>query len=113
MKLSRISRLILLTGAAFVVVFPLAGQEKPKVALGHASIAQLETDLPGLMRESEIPGLTIATVSRGKLDWHGNFGVKNSKTGELVTDQTIFEAASLSKPVFAYAALKLVDQGKL
>jgi CubicO group peptidase (beta-lactamase class C family) len=113
MKLSRTSRLALLTGAAFGVIFPVAAQEKPKGAVGHASIAQLERDLPGLMSEAEIPGLTIATVSRGKLAWNGNFGVKNSKTGELVTDETIFEAASLSKPVFAYAVLKLVDQGKL
>ncbi len=113
MKLSRTSRHILLTGAAFVVLLPLAAQEKPQGPAGRASIARLERDLPGLMREAEIPGLAIATVSGGKLAWHGNFGVKNSKTGEPVTEETIFEAASLSKPVFTYAVLKLVDQGKL
>lgn len=43
---------------------------------------------------------------------HG-FGVKNAKIGLPVTAETVFEAASLSKPVFAYGVLKLIDQGKL
>jgi CubicO group peptidase (beta-lactamase class C family) len=43
---------------------------------------------------------------------HG-FGVKDIKTGEPVNTETVFEPASLSKPVFTYGVLKLVDQGKL
>lgn len=65
------------------------------------------------MHQADVPGLTIAVLRNGKPYWQHNFGVKNTKTNEPVTDDTIFEAASLSKPVFAYAVLKLVDQGKL
>jgi CubicO group peptidase (beta-lactamase class C family)/Tfp pilus assembly protein PilF len=75
-------------------------------------IARLEARLPRLMKEGEVPGLAIALVRDGELAWHRGFGVKNSKTKEPVDDATVFEAASLSKPVFAYAVLKLVDQGK-
>lgn len=76
-------------------------------------IAQLEQSIPVLMKEGEVPGLSIAIIRDGKVVWQQNFGVANSATKQIVTDNTIFEAASLSKPVFAYAVLKLVEKGKL
>ncbi len=57
--------------------------------------------------------MSIALIRNGKTAWLHGFGVKNKKTGEPVKADTVFEAASLSKPVFAYAVLKLADQGKL
>jgi CubicO group peptidase (beta-lactamase class C family) len=77
------------------------------------TIARLEAEVPRLMNEGTIPGLSMALIQNGNLVWHHGFGVKNSKTQEPVTDNTVFEAASLSKPVFAYAILKLADAGKL
>jgi CubicO group peptidase (beta-lactamase class C family) len=74
--------------------------------------SRLERDIPGLMKEADVPGLSMAIVRDGEVAWVHAFGVKNSETKEAVTDDTIFEAASLSKPVFAYAVLKLVDEGK-
>ncbi|MEK6299569.1 MAG: serine hydrolase [Acidobacteriota bacterium] len=76
-------------------------------------IAGLETTIPRLMKDADVPGLSIALVRNGELAWHHGFGVKNAKTKEPVTDDTVFEAASLSKPVFAYAVMKLVESGKL
>jgi CubicO group peptidase (beta-lactamase class C family) len=75
-------------------------------------IARLEQLIPQLMKEGDVPGLSIALVRGGDLAWFRGFGVMNAKTSEPVTDETVFEAASLSKPVFAYAVLKLVDAGK-
>ncbi len=57
--------------------------------------------------------MSIGLIRDGKLVWTGTFGVANSKTNAPVTGKTVFEAASLSKPVFAYGVLKLVDEGKL
>jgi CubicO group peptidase (beta-lactamase class C family) len=74
--------------------------------------ARLERDVPQWMKEADVPGLSIALVRDGRLVWHHGFGVKDSKTKDPVTDETVFEAASLSKPVFAYAVMKLVDAGK-
>ncbi|HZS04925.1 MAG TPA: serine hydrolase [Blastocatellia bacterium] len=76
-------------------------------------VARLEQAIPQLMKDGDVPGLSIALVQNGELVWHRGFGVKNAVTKEPVSDQTLFEAASLSKPVFAYAVLKLVDAGKL
>jgi len=69
--------------------------------------------IPDLMRRAAVPGLSIALVEEGKVAWVGSFGARNAKTGDKVDDRTVFQAASLSKPVFAYAVLKLVDEGKL
>jgi len=76
-------------------------------------IARLENVIPRLMKDGDVPGLSIAVIRNGKLAWNHAFGVKNAETKEPVTEDTVFEAASLSKPVFAYAVLKLVDSGKL
>ena len=65
------------------------------------------------MTDGGVPGLSIALVRDARLVWHRGFGLRSAATRELVTDDTVFEAASLSKPVFAYAVLKLVDSGKL
>jgi CubicO group peptidase (beta-lactamase class C family) len=73
----------------------------------------LPTLIPKLMHLAEVPGLGIATVENGQVQWAGSFGVKNVKTGQPVDAHTVFPAASLSKVVFAYAVLKLVDEGKL
>ncbi len=75
--------------------------------------SQLQADIPKLMQQADVPGLSIATIQDGKPFRVYNFGLKNAETKQPVNDETIFEAASLSKPVFAYAVLKLVDQGKL
>jgi CubicO group peptidase (beta-lactamase class C family) len=76
-------------------------------------IAQLERSIPQLMTQGEVPGLSIVVIKEAKVVWQKNFGVANSATQQPVNDDTIFEAASLSKPVFAYGVLKLVEKGKL
>ena len=75
-------------------------------------ISRLERNVPQWMREGDVPGLSIAIVRDGEVAWRHAFGVKNAKTKDPVADSTVFEAASLSKPVFAYAVMKLVDSGK-
>jgi CubicO group peptidase (beta-lactamase class C family) len=77
------------------------------------TIAALEKEAPELLREASVPGMSIALIRGGKTYWVHAFGVKDAKTGQPVTEQTTFEAASLSKPVLAYGVLKLVDEGKL
>lgn len=76
-------------------------------------IANLEKDIPNLMKAAEVPGLSAALIRDGKIVWKKGFGVQNAETKEPVTNETIFEAASLSKVVFAYGVLKLVDEGKI
>jgi CubicO group peptidase (beta-lactamase class C family) len=47
------------------------------------------------------------------LIWSKNYGIARVDHPVPVTDETLFEACSMTKPVFAYIALKLVEQGQL
>ena len=78
-----------------------------------ATLVRLDKSLPDLMAKGAVPGLSIALIRDRTTYWVHSFGVRDAKSGQPVTEETIFEAASLSKPVFAYGVLKLVDQGKL
>jgi CubicO group peptidase (beta-lactamase class C family) len=68
-------------------------------------------DLPRLMRALRVPAIGMAVVERGEVVWSRNLGLANAGTRAPVSDTTLFEDASLSKPVFAYAVLQLADQG--
>jgi CubicO group peptidase (beta-lactamase class C family) len=90
----------------------------PVLLLGQSGstaniVSRLQTNIPLLMQRDYIPGVTAAYIQDGKLVWQKNFGVANASTKAPVTDSTLFEAASLTKVITAYAALKLVDAGKL
>lgn len=73
----------------------------------------LLADLPRQMQALGVPGIGIAVVADGALAWSRTLGIADAAHGTPVTDQTLFEVASLSKPVFAYLALQLVDRGEL
>jgi CubicO group peptidase (beta-lactamase class C family) len=54
--------------------------------------------------------VSCAFVTNSGQVWSRGFGVTDTATNEPVTAQTIFQAASLTKPVFAYAVLGLVER---
>jgi len=69
---------------------------------------KLQKIVQELIKKYNIPGLSLAIIKNGKIGSHLEFGVKNSNYPEPVLSNTVFEAASLSKPVVAYGALILV-----
>lgn len=64
------------------------------------------------MAQLHVPGISIAVVHGGKIDWARGYGVA-WVGGPAVTTETLFQAASISKPVTALAVLHLVDSGKI
>src|SRR5918998_1968102 len=72
--------------------------------------ADLFRGLPRLLELASVPGLALAVVD-GKRVWRRGFGQAIEESGQPVSEETVFEAASLGKPVFAYAVLKLADAG--
>lgn len=65
------------------------------------------------MKHHGVPGMSIAVIHDYKIAWTKTYGIVNKETKESVTENTLFQAASISKPVSAYAALSLVETGKL
>jgi CubicO group peptidase (beta-lactamase class C family) len=74
------------------------------------SITDLKHTIPTLMAEARIPGLQVALIRSGEVVWEGAFGVTNTENEKAVTTDTIFEAASLTKPLFAYVVMQMVDK---
>jgi CubicO group peptidase (beta-lactamase class C family) len=74
-------------------------------------IADLEKQIPRLMEEAKVPGLSIAIIKDAKLLWRRGFGLKDGTSREPVDNDTVFEAGSVSKTVFAYVAMKLCEKG--
>jgi CubicO group peptidase (beta-lactamase class C family) len=64
------------------------------------------------MASLHVPGVSIAVIHGGKLQWARGFGVSRTG-GPPVTPSTLFQAASISKPVTVLGALRLVQTGKL
>ena len=70
-------------------------------------------DLDQLLTEAEITGMSIAVIEDGRISQLLNAGVRSSETQPPITDETVFEAESLSKSVVAWIALRLIDEGTL
>jgi CubicO group peptidase (beta-lactamase class C family) len=70
------------------------------------------TKLADRMAALHVPGVSIAVIHYGKIEWARGFGVTRLG-GPAVTPDTLFQAASISKPVTAMAVLHLVESGKL
>ena len=73
--------------------------------------ASANTFIPQLMQEGDVPGMQIAVLQNGMPFYVGSFGVTNTDTQQRVDKETVFAAASLGKPVFAYAVMRLAARG--
>ena len=100
---------VLMTLASLLMLF-----SAPSLAAQHSAVEDaLKERLPELMEKAEIPGLQVALIENGVISWTGSFGVADVDSGVSVTDKTLFEGASLSKPVFAYLVMQLAEAGEI
>ncbi|MEM9859426.1 MAG: serine hydrolase domain-containing protein [Bacteroidota bacterium] len=77
------------------------------------SSAQLTNFFNQQMDSLEIPGLSIAIINDAEVVYSENIGYAKLDTEKELTEHSIFEAASLSKPVFAYMIMKLSERGAI
>jgi CubicO group peptidase (beta-lactamase class C family) len=72
---------------------------------------ELERLIPDLMTRARVPGLQIALIRDGRIVLERGFGTTGGPGSQTVDADTVFEAASLTKPLFAYLVMTLVDEG--
>lgn len=65
-----------------------------------------------LLDEALVPGAQIALLQGEQIEVRA-YGVANAEGRQPVTKDTVFEAASLGKVVFAYGVLRLASEGKI
>jgi CubicO group peptidase (beta-lactamase class C family) len=75
------------------------------------SVREADLFLAGLMKSSPVSALSVAVVQDGRVVFERVLGLVDQKTGRTAGPNTVFRAASLSKPVFSYLVMKLVDEG--
>lgn len=79
----------------------IAGRDYPPVALQT------------MLQREQVPAISIAIIRDHRIAWTGAYGMADPATGRRATPATLFQAASISKPVAATAALRMVERGRL
>ncbi len=82
----------------------------PVIVKGEPSVPMKLADR---MQFYKTPGVSIAFINNGRIEWARGYGVREAGKFEPVTTETLFQAGSISKPVTAIAALRLAQAGKL
>jgi CubicO group peptidase (beta-lactamase class C family) len=69
--------------------------------------------LADLMAQQGVPGVSVAVIHDGALEWARGYGVREAGQPDPVTPDTLFQVCSISKPVTAVAVLRLAQEGRL
>src|SRR6202046_4142092 len=72
----------------------------------------IDAEVGRIMTNTHAQGMAVAVIDHGKVGYVQSYGIRNAKADPLTTD-TVMYGASLTKTVFAYTVMQLVDQGKL
>jgi CubicO group peptidase (beta-lactamase class C family) len=64
-----------------------------------------------LLEHFRVPGVSVAVISDFEVAWTRSWGTADAESGVVATDETRYQAASISKPVAAMASLKAAQMG--
>lgn len=104
-------RNFLLTAGGSVIATSVVANAQTKTSRSASPFSKAFFDqLPQLMEWANVPGLAVAVIENGKPAGSRGFGVKKAGEAAPVANDTLFGAASLSKPVFTYAILRMRDE---
>jgi CubicO group peptidase (beta-lactamase class C family) len=95
-------------GLVVTAVAAVAFRQAPAQPTGRVSDPAV---VQALMKQYNVPGVSIAIIKEFKIAATYTYGVADVESGAKVTPDTMFQAASISKPVAAMVSLKAVQNG--
>lgn len=96
-----------------LLLFSSVGSLRAQPVPPNLQPAKLDQFVTQLMDSARIPGLSMVLIRGNKVVYTKAYGLTKADSTQPVATTTIFEAASLSKPVFAYAVMQLVEEKEL
>lgn len=89
----------------------------PGVGIAHNFTKKHATQVDDFIKKQmtfyEIPGASLTIIKNGRVIYSQVYGVSNAQSRMPVTEKTLFEAGSITKPVFAFVVMRLVERGIL
>ena len=113
MKKYRLASLIFLTLSLFsVAAHGQDYQTNIEQGLADPDIDVSELSIDELLERFNVPGVSIAVIRDFDIHWAKGYGIADVESGAAVNTETLFQAASISKPVNAMALLKAAEEGR-
>jgi len=75
--------------------------------------AEIDATVTRLMKAAEVPGAAIVILNGGKIVFAKGYGLRDKEKNLPLTENSVMSGASFTKVVFAYLAMKLVEEGVL
>ena len=115
-------RAVLALGLLVTTTLPVSGGAQERTAAEYAAAIEGRQSSPGadslglltlgeLMERFHVPGVSVAVIRDFEIHWAKGYGTRDVETGAPVDTETVFQAASISKPVAAMAVLRAVQDG--
>jgi CubicO group peptidase (beta-lactamase class C family) len=115
----RLRRFCVVVAALLFAFLPLVADDDPAAFIAKIEGRQIPNregfdpfTLEELMQKARVPGVSIAVIRDYKIHWAKGYGIADVDSGARVDTDTVFQAASISKPVAAMAVLKAVQDGR-
>ncbi len=112
MKMTRVAIPLTVTFILAGLFIPAAGVGEDRGDIDEFT-AWLDSRLPMKLKVYGVPGAAVALTRNGEVAWSNGYGLADKKSGERVTADTLFQMASISKPVSAWGVMRLVESGKI
>jgi len=104
---------LLILSVAIIILLALFILWYKKVSEIKISSSKLENEINELLVEYKISGASIAVVNNGKISWDKHFGYADNTSERPVTDDTLFQAASITKTLTAAAVLQILQKNHI
>lgn len=99
-----------LPGFVAGLCFGQSSKQVRRIDNSRISAEKLTAEMQQIVSDAKITGLSVAVINDNRIVYQNSFGVKDKRTNEKNDRDTVFYAASFTKPLFSYLFLKLVEK---